>query len=205
VRRLAAAGVAAAAGFVALSALSPRAVGGVGVPTVVMVRDVAAGAIVGSADVSVVPRPEGQRPDEALATVADAVGRTAASPLAAREIVTPARLVGGGVLAGQPDDRVAMSVPVLDVGGLGVRPGSRIDLYATGSGRLTASDAVVLAVRDGTDGTARAGAGFGRSDPPQVTLALTPQAAGDVARNLSALEAGQIFVLAIRHTASGSQ
>jgi Flp pilus assembly protein CpaB len=165
-----------------------------------MVQDVAAGVVVGSDDVSVVPRPNGQRPDAALSTLDDVVGRTTASPLAAREVVTPARLVGGGVLAGQPDDRVAMSVPVLDVQGLGVQPGSRVDLYATGSGQLSASDAVVLAVRDGTDGS-----GLGRATPPQVTLALAPQAAAEVARSLSALEAGQIFVVAIRHTASRSQ
>jgi Flp pilus assembly protein CpaB len=165
-----------------------------------MVRDVAAGVVVGPEDVSVVPRPAAQRPDSALSSVTDVVGRAASSPLAAREMVTPGRLLGSGVLQDQPGDRVAMSVPVLDVRGVGVRPGSRVDLYATGSGQLTASDAVVLAVRDGTDGTS-----LGRASPPQVTLALTPQAAAQVARGLSALEAGQIFVVAIRHTASGSQ
>ncbi len=200
IRRLAAAALAALAGLVVLSALSPRAAGGAGLPTVVMVRDVGAGSVVGSDDVSVVPRPAAERPDAAASTVADVVGRTAASPLAAREVVTPSRLVGGGILADQPSDRVAMSVPVLDIGGVGVRPGSHVDVYATGSGRLTASDAVVLAVRDGTDGS-----GLGRANPPQVTLALTPQAAGDIARGLSALDAGQIFVVAIRHTTTGSQ
>ncbi|GAB3068406.1 hypothetical protein GCM10027053_35880 [Intrasporangium mesophilum] len=166
----------------------------------VMVRDVAAGVVVGSDDVSVVPRPDGQRPYAALSAVADVVGRAAASPLAAREVVTRARLVGSGILADQPDDHVAMSVPVLDIEGVGVQPGSRVDLFATGSGRLAAGDAVVLAVRGGTDGS-----GLGRAEPPQVTLALTPQAAGEVARSLSALEAGQIFVVAIRHSATGSQ
>jgi Flp pilus assembly protein CpaB len=195
-----AAGVAAVAAFVALSAIVPHAPDGSGVPTVVMVRGVAAGQVVRSDDVAVVPRPDGERPDAALSTVADVIGHTASSPLAVREVVTSGRLVGSGPLAGQPSDRVAMSVPVLDVAGVGVRPGSRIDLYATGSGQLTASDAVVLGVREGTDGS-----GLGRASPPQVTLALTPGAAGDVARSLSALEAGQIFVVAIRHTATGSQ
>jgi Flp pilus assembly protein CpaB len=192
--------VAALAGFVAVSALSPRAAGGAGVPTVVMVHDVAAGHVVGTDDVEVVPRPGGQRPVTALSRSDDLVGRVAAGPLNAGEVVVPGRLVGSGLLAGQPSDHVAMSVPVLDVEAIGVRPGSRVDLYATGAGSLAASDVVVLGVRDGSDGS-----GLGRATPPQVTVALSPSSATEVARSLGALEAGQIFTVAIRNTANRSQ
>ena len=200
VRRWAAAVVAAMAVFVAVNALSPRAAGESGLPTVVMVHDVAAGELVGRDDVALERRPGGQRPDSATTSLDEVVGRLAAGTLTAREIVTRERLVGSGVLSGQPGDHVAMSVPVLDVAAVGVRPGSRIDLYATGTGQLAASDTVVLAVRE-----AQGGSGFGATAPPQVTVALSPADATAVARSLSALESGQIFVVAIRHTPNATQ
>ena len=158
-----------------------------------MVHDVASGELVGSDDIEVVALPSGQRPESALSAPGAVVGRVAAGPLAAREVVTSQRLVGSGILAGQPGDHVAMSVPVLDAVGIGVRPGSRVDLFATGTGRIAASDVVVLAVRAGRDASA-----LGSSTPDRLTLALSPPAASEVARSMSALEAGQIFVVAVR-------
>jgi len=199
-RRWIAAVVAGLAGFFSLSALSPRAAGGAGVATVVMVGDVAAGDVVKADDVDVVGRPSGHRPVTALSALDEVVGRVAAGRLVAREVVTRERLVGSGLLAGQPSGHVAMSVPVLDVSTLDVGPGSRIDLYSTGTGQLVAGDVIVLGARD-----AREAGGLGAAAPPQVTLALSPTEASDVARSLTALEAGQIFVVAIRHGSSGSQ
>ena len=169
-------------------------------PTVVMVRDVAAGQLLTRDDVEVAARPAGQRPGSALSALESVVGRAAAAPLVAHEVVTQQRLVGGGLLAGQPTDRVAISVPVLDVSSTGVAAGTRIDLYATGSGALAASDVVVLAVHDAEEAT-----GLGVATPPQVTLALDPRQAGDVARALSALEAGQSLVVAIRRPGAVAQ
>jgi Flp pilus assembly protein CpaB len=179
--------------LVTVGALRPAPAEGSGVPTVVMVRDVAAGQVVTRGDVELAARPSAQRPSTALAALETAVGRVAAAPLVAREVLTPERLVGSGLLAGQPVDHVAISVPVLDVSSTGVRAGSRVDLYATGSGALAATDVVVLAVHDAGEST-----GLGVSTPPRVTLALDPRQAGDVARSLSALEAGQSLVVAVR-------
>jgi Flp pilus assembly protein CpaB len=184
------AGVAVWAG---VGALSPRASGTVGLPTVVAVRDVAAGAVLGVDDLTVVSRPPAERPDGAASDVDAVLGATAAGPLLAREVVVPSRLLGGSVLAGQPTDHVALTVPVLDASGAGARPGARVDLYATGTGERAASDVVVLAVREAGE----AGA-LGAAHPPQVTLSLGPDDATRVARGLSALEAGQSFVVAIR-------
>jgi Flp pilus assembly protein CpaB len=156
-------------------------------------RDIAAGEVVGADDVTVTARPRSQRPETALSSPAGAVGRIAAGALAAREVVTPERLVGSGILSGQPSDHVALTVPVLDVASVGVRAGSRIDLFATGTGQRAASDVVVLGVRDAVQSSR-----LGTSAPPQVTLALSPSAASDVARSLGALDAGQVFVIALR-------
>ncbi len=83
---------------------------------------------------SVATRPDGQRPRTALSRPETAVGRVVAAPLTAHDVVTPERLLGGDLLAGQPADRVAISVPVLDAGSVGVRPGNHVDLYATARG-----------------------------------------------------------------------
>lgn len=193
-RRWAAAILAGAAVLVTVGALRPAPAGGAGAPTLVMVRDVAAGQVVSGDDVELALRPRGQRPATALTTAAEVVGRTASGPLAAQEVLTPERLVGGDLLVGQPADRVALSVPVVDAGSVGVRPGDHVDLYATGTGTQVASDVVVLAVHDSGQTT-----GLGVAAPPRLTLALGPQQASDVARGLGALEAGQSLVLAIRH------
>ena len=169
-------------------------------PTVVMVRDVAAGRTIGVDDVAVSVRPDGQRPVSALSSVDTVVGRSAAAPLTTHEVVTPERLVGGDLLEGQPGDRVALSVPVLDVASVGVRPGDRVDLYATGSGTRAATDVVVLAVHEAEEST-----GLRSGAPPRVTLALDPTQAAEVARGLSAIEAGQGLVVAIRHASTAAQ
>ncbi|GAA2473921.1 SAF domain-containing protein [Terrabacter carboxydivorans] len=193
-RRWAAAGLAALAVLVTLGALRPVPAGGAGVPTVVMLRDVAAGQRIGPDDVAVATRPGGQRPESALTRSDAAVGRIVAAPLAVHDVVTPERLLGPDLLAGQPADRVAISVPVLDAASVGARPGDHIDLYATGTGTRTASDVVVLAVHDAEEST-----GLGIGAPARVTLSLDPSQAAEVARGLSALAAGQSLVIAIRH------
>ncbi len=192
-RRGVAALLAGVAVWVVVGAVSPRASGTTGLPTVVAARDVPAGAVLGADDLAVVPRRPDDRPDGAATDPAAVVGSTAAGPLLAREVVTPSRLLGGSVLAGQPADHVALTVPVVDATGAGARPGARVDLYATGTGERAASDVVVLAVRDASESGA-----LGSSRPPQVTLSLGPDDAARVARGLSALEAGQSFVVAIR-------
>ncbi|WP_196806019.1 SAF domain-containing protein [Terracoccus sp. 273MFTsu3.1] len=193
-RRWAAAVLAALSVLVTVAALRPAPAGGAGAPTVVMARDVAAGQTIAADDVTVAVRPGGQRPVTALSTVQTAVGRVAAAPLAVHEVVTPERLVGGDLLAGQPGDHVALSVPVLDAASVGVRPGDHVDLYATGSGTRAATDVVVLAVR-----AAEASTGLVSGAPARLTLALDPTQAAEVARGLSALEAGQGLVVAVRH------
>lgn len=191
-RRWAAALLAAGAGFVGVTAITPRGVAAPGVPTVVAARDVAAGAVLRADDLLVEPRPPGQRPETALTDPDDLVGQSLATALTAREVVTPARLRGAGMLAGQPDGTVAMSVPVLDPQAAGVTSGSRIDLYASGSGDRVAADVTVLATRVPEPSTWSAGGAA------SITLALDPASASTVARSVSTLQAGEIFVVALR-------
>lgn len=192
-RRSAAAALGALAVLLTVGALRPAPAGGAGVPTLVMARDVAAGQPLGADDVIVATRPGDQRPEAALSSVQAAVGRVAVGPLAANEVVTPARLVGDDLLTGQPVDRVAVSVPVLDAAAVGVRPGNHVDLYATGTGARAAADVTVLAVR-----AAEQAQGLGSGAPARLTLALDPGQATEVARALSALQAGQTLVVAVR-------
>ncbi|HET9633508.1 MAG TPA: SAF domain-containing protein [Terrabacter sp.] len=199
-RRWAAAALAAIAVVVTVSALRPTPAGGAGVPTLVLTRDVAAGERLAADDLVLATRPGAQRPAAALSSAGAAVGRVAAGPLTANEVLTPARLVGDDLLAGQPDDRVALSVPVLDAATVGVRPGHHVDLYATGTGARAATDVVVLAVHDAHDSE-----GLGAAAPAQVVLALDPGQAGEVARALSALQAGQSLVVALRRETGQTQ
>ena len=187
----------------ALSAVSPRSAGGHGLPTVVAARDVAAGSVIAPADVEVVDRPSGQRPGSALASADIVVGRTAAGPIEANEVVTASRLLGADLLSGQPAGHVALTIPVADPASTGARPGARVDVYATGSGDRAATDVVVLAVHEPAESSASSG--FGVATPPQVTLSLAADDAARVARSLSALDAAQSFVLAIRPLATVPQ
>jgi SAF domain len=198
-RRWTAALLAAAAAAVALSALAPRATQAGAQEVVVAVRDLPAGAVVTRADVEVTGRPMSMVPETGLTAYDDVVGRTTATALSSRDIVTSERLVGAALLAGQPAGSVAMSVPVLDVGEA-TRPGTRVDLYATGSGETAASDVVVLAVRRPAESASVLRGG----SSPQLTVALDAGAAGTVARSLSGLDAGQGLVVAVRPTAVSS-
>jgi Flp pilus assembly protein CpaB len=198
-RRWTAAVLAAAAAAVTLAALAPRATEAQAREVVVVVRDLAAGAVVTRADVEVVGRTVSTVPETGLTAYADVVGRTTATALSTRDIVTSERLVGAELLAGQPAGSVAMSVPVLDVGDA-TRPGTRVDLYATGSGEEAASDVVVLAVRR----PAESGSVLGGGSSPQLTVALDAGAAAAVARSLSGLDGGQGLVVAVRPAAGSS-
>jgi Flp pilus assembly protein CpaB len=199
-RRVVAALLAATAAAITLSALAPRATRAGGRDVVVAVRDLPAGALVSRADVAVVTRPASTVPDSGLAAYGDVVGRTTATALSERDVVTSERLVGEALLAGQPAGTVAMSVPVLDVGDA-TRPGVRIDLYTTAAGEAAATDVVVLAVRRPTESGALLGAG----SSPQLTVALDASAAATVARSLSGLDGGQGLVVAVRPPAASSQ
>lgn len=201
---------------VALSALRPADAADVGVPTVIAARDIPAGVVIAPGDVRVEARQVEQRPESATADPSGVVGQRTAGPIEARGVVTSERLTGPGLLAGRSDDRVAMTLPVMQVALTGVRPGTRVDVYATGTGSQVVADAQVLAVLGdsrgtgpadvgGADGGEGAGGGsFGSAMPwqdladPGITVAVSGAEAHQLAQHLSALSAGGSFVLAVR-------
>jgi Flp pilus assembly protein CpaB len=154
--------------------------------------DLPAGRVLDEGDLVVESRPPGQRPDTAVSDPAKLVGEVLAAPLVAREIVTSSRLRGPGLLSGQPPGTVAMSVPVLDPQAAGVTSGSRVDLYASGSGDRVARDVAVLATRVPEASTWSSGGAA------SITIALDEQSASAVSRSVSTLQTGEIFVVALR-------
>lgn len=194
VRRWTAALLAGLGAFAAVSVLGPQGSSAAGVPTLVAARDVPAGTVLTRSDLVLADRPTEQRPRTALAAYEGVVGRVAAVPISAKDAVTPERLAGAGLLNGQPAGHVAVTLPVTGVEGLGLSPGDRVDAYATGTGGLVASGAVVLVARAPVD------EGLGGAGAPTVTVALPPGAVGAVAASLSALDTGGKFILALHRS-----
>ena len=199
---------------VALAALRPAGTVGTGLSTVVAARLIPSGAIIGPGDVRVEARPAEHRPESATGEVTAVIGQRAAGPIEARGVVTTERLAGPGLLAGRSDGRVAMTVPVMEPALTGVQQGSNVDVYATGTGQQVVTDALVLAVLGGTSGNGTSGSTGDRNgesggtlgatvswdNPPDpgITVAVSSTEARLLAQHLSALGAGESFVLAVR-------
>jgi len=135
-RRLASAGLAAAALAGALQVLAPDPAAGV--LAVVLARDLAAGAVIGPQDLRSVHLPAGMLPRGAVGAV-QARGHLMASAGRSGEVLTDARLVGPGLLVGQDPDRVAAPVRVADPAAAAlVSPGDRVDVLLATQGRADA-------------------------------------------------------------------
>jgi Flp pilus assembly protein CpaB len=215
-RRWLTAGLVGLAIAVGLSAIQPAGTTGAGVPTVVAARAIAAGVVISRADVQIEARRAEHRPESAAPDLTAVVGRRSAGPIEAKGVITFERLIGPGLLAGRSDGRVAMTVPVMEVALTGVEPGVRVDVYATGTGNQVVTDAQVLAVHGGGGASAisstdaeggEAGEGGGALGSPMswqdqpapgITVAVSSSEAHLIAAQLSALSAGESFVLAVR-------
>ena len=155
------------AGWVAVSAARPAPVEG-GIPVLVAVRDLAAGARVGLGDLRVVRVPPDAVPARAILDASAAAGALLAGPLSEGEVLTATRLQGPGLLAGASSDTVAVAVPLADPSILAaLRPGDRVRVLAVGTGAVV-GDATVL--------VATAGSG-----PGSLIAALDRQAASALA------------------------
>jgi Flp pilus assembly protein CpaB len=151
-RRLLAAGL--AAGAVALALQAAESDPAPTVPVVAAAGELRGGTTLTPEDLLLVDIPRGAVPRGAVASVDDAVGRLLSGPMHAGELVTDLRLVGPSLLAGWGEDLVATPVRIADPGVLAlVRPGDRIDLYATplsalGPAAVVSAKVPVLAVPD---------------------------------------------------------
>src|SRR5680860_1049182 len=96
----------------------------------VAARDIPGGAIVGSSDLASVNFDPSSVPAGVVATAAEAVGRTTATPVRAGEPITDVRLVGGSMLAAYPG-LVAVPVRIGDPGAVALlKIGDHIDVLA---------------------------------------------------------------------------
>ncbi len=117
-------------------------------PVLVAERDLPAGHVLARGDLASVAVPDGVVPE---GVVRAPEGRTLAAPVRAGEPVTDVRLVGAGLVSGQPAGTVAVPVRLSDAGQAALlAAGDRIDLYATdprgGTSVALSPAALVLAV-----------------------------------------------------------
>jgi pilus assembly protein CpaB len=174
-RRLLAAGLAAGAVALALQAAEPKPAPTV--PAIAAARELRGGMTLTPEDLLVVDVPPDLVPAGALARIDDAAGRLLSGPMHAGELVSDLRLVGPGLLTGWGEGLVATPVRIADPGVLTlVRPGDRIDLYATpvsalGPTAVVAAQVPVLAVPVSAEQGALA-------EGALLVVAATPRQAG---------------------------
>ena len=131
-RRLASAGLAAGAVACALQVLAPDPP--LGIASLVVARDLPAGTTLAAADVQSVLLPAASRPSGAVPP-GGTTNRVLASGTRAGEVLTDVRLVGAGLLAGQPG-QVAAPVRVADPAAAALAmPGDRVDVLVATQGR----------------------------------------------------------------------
>lgn len=150
--------------------------GGPRVTVLVAARDLPAGHVVGPADLVEQRRPSGYAPSAPLTKLGDVSGRRLAGPVRAGEVLTDGRLVGPGLLDGQPPGTRAMHVPVADPGALAmVQPGDTVDLVAA-TGEPLATAVTVLSVAAGSEAASGGFTGVAAGDSG-VVAAVAPEQA----------------------------
>jgi Flp pilus assembly protein CpaB len=182
-------------------------------PVLVAAQDLAAGHVVTDGDVRQVDWPADLSPPPAdPATSGGFTGRTLASPVRAGEPVTDARLLGPGVLTGQPAGTLAVPVRLADATAAGlVAVGDRVDVIAGESPEaadfaapsktdVVASDVLVLAVPGHGDDEAAGGIGAltGRADETADGGLLVVATDRGTAVRLAGAQAGRVLTVAIR-------
>jgi Flp pilus assembly protein CpaB len=118
-------------------------------PAVVALVDIAPGDTIDETMVAIQPLPESALPLGYLTDLSQAVGRVAAVPIAAREVLLPGRFVGGGGegLSGRlPDGRWAMILPVgwLISGTPELIEGDRLEIMAYQAGQPSDQVGVIV-------------------------------------------------------------
>ena len=123
----------------------------------VLADDVAAGTVLGAADLAVRPLPRGVAPPGVLRTPAEATGQPLAVGLPAGTPLVPAMLAGPGLAAAAPPGTVVVAVPLADAASARLaQPGRRVSLVAAtsdatgspGEASVVARGVVVLAVHE---------------------------------------------------------
>lgn len=107
---------------------SPQSVDS-GVEVVVASHDLAAGVVLDAGAMKVESVPRVVRPTTAVSTIGAAVGRRVAGPVGAGELITTSRLVGANLTTGLPAGLIAVPIPLVDAGAVGlIQAGDHVDL-----------------------------------------------------------------------------
>lgn len=192
-RRVVSATLAGAAVWLLGAQLVPHPVE-VGVPVVVVARALPIGTTVTGSDLRIELRPSSERPDGALTSAAETVGRISAGPLTVGEVLTSGRFAGPGLLAGLPPGLVALSIPLLDPGLLSsVHPADSVQVLVPGSGQTLSPAARVL----GVDAPDTGLLGGGTEMAGRLVVALTADEARAVAASMASATGASGFVVAL--------
>lgn len=179
------------AGVLAVSSLRPPPTPTTAV--LVAARDLAAGAVLTSADVRAVQVPTTAPIVAATGDPTALVGQRLAGPVSAGEPISATRLLGQGLLTGRPPAERLVFLPLGDVhSAAGAQPGRHVDVYQVGRSEVLAYDLTVLAVvapGDSGLGPAAGGPGLLVAAPPGVAGALSAAQRPDL---------GAPFVVAVR-------
>jgi pilus assembly protein CpaB len=187
-------------------------------PVVVAARDLAAGEALDAGDLRVVDWPAHLAPpvDESVDAV-DAVdafsGRVPATAIQAGEAVTDARLLGPGLLTGQPAGTVAVPLRLADASAAAVvSVGDHVDVIAGSSAdpafgeagpptaEVVAYDVLVIAVPGRGGGPSSGGFGTltgGAADAEAAGMLVVATERPDAVR-LAGAQAGQALTVAVR-------
>ena len=193
-RRLASAGLAAAALAGALRVLAPDPAAGV--PALVLAKDMAAGTMLGEDDLRTVQVPASMLPRGAVGA-AQATGHLMAGAGRSGEVLTDARLVGPGLLVGQAPGRVAAPVRVADPASAAlVWPGDRVDVLLATQGRADAEVVVRSATVLARPSAPTSGSGLlgGDGDVASGGLLVLAVAASDAAALAGAAARGALSI-----------
>lgn len=153
-RGVLAAGLAAAAVATGIGVVAPAPPDSVTILSAA--RDLPGGSVLTASDLHRVALPRETAPDGALTETSLVEGRLLAGPVRRGEALTDARLVGAGLLRGQPSELRAVTLRLADPAATAVlRAGDHVDVLAAATaegaalGRaavLVAADVAVLAV-----------------------------------------------------------
>ena len=146
--------------------------GGEQVDVCVATRDIASGERIDSTSVEMKLWVADLLPEGAFSDAADVVGRTATSSILKGEVLSEKRFDQARDALEVPEGMAAVSVPAKTVRAVGgaVRPGMRVDIYATGD---TAATAIAVGVPVLATSSDEGGSLVG--DSSWITIALEPE------------------------------
>jgi pilus assembly protein CpaB len=170
----------ATAVWVATSAFLPQPEAR-GVPVVVVGQDLMAGHVLTRGDLAVADWPADLSPEGAVGDPATLVGSALGAGMSRGEPLTGARVRGPGLLTGVAPGLVAAHVRLADPAMAHMAgSGDHVDLISS-TGRLVASDVVVLAVDAGPAG----GGGWSTTTESGLPAGVIVAVAADAARRLA--------------------